>query len=190
MLTIAVVVSLLLVGAVVYRRSGIQVGFGILARNPDGGDYVAHHTRRITFALRDELRFGLVFSHRRSAEFQAQVIHYLPSKPASLAGSIDGAFAEQTPRGFRIAGPVLTYTGGGIRVLGLEPGDPIEKYELDLLINNKLAKSIKYEVLGPHAGMRRLTPPSKGNPAASSPLRRTLGDHEAYVPCGSVFTHR
>src|SRR5215831_3965657 len=53
----------------------------------------------------------------------------------------------QTARGYEIAGPILKYVQGGVRVLGLNEGDPLGRYELDLFIDGRLAKTVRYGVV-------------------------------------------
>jgi hypothetical protein len=121
----ATIVALFAVCMLIYRRSQVQVRFGILAKNASGGDYVISEVRELPFILRDKLRFGLVFTKGGPREFLAQVVHYLPERPRILEGSIQEVNGVQTPRGYEIAGPSLKYVQGGIRVLGLIEGNPL-----------------------------------------------------------------
>lgn len=141
--------GLALICLMLYRRSEVEVRFGILERSPDGGDYLAKEVLELRFALRDALRFGLVFVKRSPGEFTAQVVHYMPEKPKTLEGSIELTKCVSTRRGFQLAGPVLKYEHGGVRVLGFSDGDPIGKYELDLLVDGKRVKTIRYRVVPP-----------------------------------------
>ena len=131
----------------IYRRSEVQVQFGILAKGADGGDYVIREVRELPFVLRDKMHFGLVFTKRGAREFMAQVVHYLPERPRILQGSIQEVVGVQTARGYEIAGPILKYVQGGVRVLGLNEGDPLGRYELDLFIDGRLAKTVRYGVV-------------------------------------------
>jgi len=140
-------VALIAVCVLIYRHSEVQVQFGILAKGANGGDYVISEVRELPFILRDKMRFGLVFISRSPREFMAQVVHYLPERPRTLGGSLREVVGVQTPRGYEIAGPVLKYVEGGVRSLGLNEGDPLGRYELDLFIDGKLAKTIKYRVV-------------------------------------------
>ena len=83
---VATIVALFAVCMLIYRRSQVQVRFGILAKNASGGNYVISEVRELPLILRDKLRFGLVFTKRGPREFLAQVVHYLPERPRILEG--------------------------------------------------------------------------------------------------------
>jgi len=148
----ATTVALFAFCVLIYRRSEVQVQFGILAKAADGGDYVIREVRELPFVLRDKMRFGLVFTKRGAREFTAQVVHYLPERPRILRGSIQEVGGVQTARGYEIAGPILKYVQGGVRVLGLNEGDPLGRYELDFFIDGKLAKTVRYRVVSKVTG--------------------------------------
>ena len=108
-------VALFALCILIYHRSEVQVQFGILAKGADGGDLI-REVRELPFVLRDKMRFGLVFTKRGAREFMAQVVHYLPERPRILRGSIQEVGGVQTARGYEIAGPILKYVQGGVRV--------------------------------------------------------------------------
>ena len=74
----------------------------------------------------------------------AQVVHHLPERPRTLRGSIEEVSGVQTARGYEIAGPILKYVQGGVRVLGLNEGDRLGRYELDQLhVTYQMLESLK-----------------------------------------------
>ncbi len=118
--------------------------FGVISTAKNGGDYVSKETRIISKS--ENVRYGLVFWNKGIENFEGSIVNYLPSKPETISSVYLGK-ANMTPRGFSLQREPETHRQGAVRIIKIEAGDPLGKYEVDIIVNGKTIKTIKYQVI-------------------------------------------
>ncbi|MGP0175238.1 hypothetical protein ACSVIJ_25640 [Pseudomonas sp. NCHU5208] len=121
-----------------------HVKFGVISTAKNGGDYVSKETRVISKS--ENVRYGLIFWNKGVESFEGSIVNYLPSKPETINPVYLGK-AIMTPRGFSLQREPETHIQGAVRIIKIEPGDPLGKYEVDIIVNGKTIKTIKYQVI-------------------------------------------
>jgi hypothetical protein len=127
-------------------QNDYHIRFGIIQGDKVGSYSLAEETTIIPYKLGDTgFRFGYEIVPPKQNAYSCQYVVHLPTPP----GKITGGLTQVNP-----AKPSTTITShkkeiaGGtyIDAMWLDPGDPIGNYSIDVFVNGKIQKTIKFSV--------------------------------------------
>ncbi len=122
------------------------VRFGIIECDKAGNCALAKETSEIPFKLRDTgFRFGCEISPPDNEPYTCKYIIHVPAPPAVITGGLKEANGEKPSN---LIKSHLKHIGGGKYTdpMWFDVGDPKGNCVIDIFVNDKLLKSIKFTV--------------------------------------------
>jgi hypothetical protein len=120
------------------------VRFGILGADSSGNDYLSEETTTIPLKYKDSgFRYGWEVVAPDNSPFNVRcVVHF----SAALKVITGEAFDSTTPSNI-MSTSTQQVTGSFIQDFWFDPGDSIGDESVDIFVNDKLVKTIKYTVI-------------------------------------------
>jgi hypothetical protein len=127
-------------------QNNFHIRFGIIARDDLGNYFISKETTNIPRKFRETgFRFGYEVVPPDQNPYTCQFVVHLPSPPDAITGGI----AQVNP-----GKPSTTITSqkkeisgrSYIALMWFDPGDPVGDYSVDVFVNGKLLKTIKFNV--------------------------------------------
>ena len=124
-------------------QNDYDVHFGIIEYNTAGKHIISKETNTIPYRVRDTgFRFGYLIVPHGNYPFDCQDIVHLPSAPNKVTGQYGAIKPSQS-----LKSPLHETSGGPfMEVMWLDDGDPAGDYSVDVFVNEKLIKTIKFSV--------------------------------------------
>jgi hypothetical protein len=123
-------------------QNGYDVHFGIIGNDIAGKHIISKETNTIPYKMRDTgFRFGYQIVPHGNNSYVCEDIVRLPSTPRKITGD----YGAIKPSKYEMAG------GPFMEVMWLDPGDPAGDYSVEVFVNEKLIKTIKFSVINDQA---------------------------------------
>lgn len=127
-------------------QTNYQIRFGIIERDDSGNDVLSKETSVIPRKLRETgFRFGCEIVPPDQKVYTCQYIVHVPDAPDTLTGRKTQPNADK---------PSKVFTSPKKRVYGIftgpmwfDSGDPVGDYNIEILINDKLQKTVRFQVI-------------------------------------------
>lgn len=123
-------------------KKAYVIKFGILDRSP-AGIFVSKETNEIPYITKKQ---GQVFGFKITPPNEKKYSYYTVSTLPSAPKIIDGAVREGTKKNIFTSPLFHNKKGAQFHLIWLNEGDPRGIYRTEIYINNKLEKTIRYEV--------------------------------------------
>ena len=120
--------------------------FGYMEEYPSGAGAVTYETEIIPLKLKSTgFCFGFTIENKKGVKFTGYEIMYLPNTPSKITGDyINADIANE--------GRIIKDSPDGIgeywsNIWWFDEGDPLGEYKVEIFINDKLFKTIKFQVI-------------------------------------------
>jgi hypothetical protein len=121
-----------------------NIRLGILGTDAGGNYFLAQETTVIPLKYKDSgFRYGLIITSSDGGPFEYQCVFHFSGAPKVITGAaFDSDQASATMRT-----PKVQAQGSALEYYWFDPGDPSGNESVDILINDKLVKTINYTVV-------------------------------------------
>lgn len=124
-----------------------SIKFGIL-NGGEGQLYLVMETNEIpNIPMSQGLAYGIEVSPPNDFPYVVRMVVYLPDEPEKLTGIFSGLDPTTATEGLSF--PEYKFEGKAIVPMGLDEGDPLGIYKLQVYINDTFTKTIEFEVKTP-----------------------------------------
>jgi hypothetical protein len=124
--------------------TGYSIKFGILGTDAAGNDFLAQETTTIPLKYKDSgFRYGLVITPPNDEAYSYQCVFHFSSAPKVITGA---AFDVNEPSA-TMRTPEVQARGEQVEYYWFDPGDPSGDQSVDIFINGKMVRTIKYKVV-------------------------------------------
>ena len=127
-----------------------DIKFGLIKKDTAGKYYVSEETTTLPLRHKDDnpdFRFGYSVKSQANTSFSSYFVMHFPSMPQQYTGDLKEAAKKDTDK--TVQSPVKTAVGDFAYSLRFDRGDPVGQYKMDIYINDKLARSIDFQVVQP-----------------------------------------
>jgi hypothetical protein len=128
----------------------VTVKFGIMAKDKNGNLVVEKVTTDIPLNLDPEFKFGFEVIHHSQGDFTGHVILFLPESPNSIRFTEGENYKpfkyNHSDEGKIIESGKIQYKNYWFGDFGFSKGDPVGDWKIEIYINDKLEKTINFNV--------------------------------------------
>jgi hypothetical protein len=118
-----------------------QFRFGLLKNDGNNNYSIVRETTTIPMTFGDS-SYGFQVIPPGEGTYTVQFVSHFPYPPKTISGDV---YESSTP-GKDMRSVSAEMSGGYIQDLGFDPGDPVGDQSIDILIDGKLARTIKFTV--------------------------------------------
>jgi hypothetical protein len=120
-----------------------QVKFGIVGKDSDGNDTISEETTTIPMKFQETgFAYGLTITPPDDKPYTYHCTLHFPTAPKVMSGGFEGKTPSTT-----IVTDDRQVTGTVTEPYGFDHGDPLGPQSIDLTVNGKLVKTIKFTVV-------------------------------------------
>ena len=130
------------------ERSDYSLRSGLIELRSDGGRpelVLAKETNEVSRTEQETISIGFAIASSTPREFEVRTVHYLPGIPEHLGGQLSGKQREAATEGLR-SDPVVV-KGAQFFPYEVGPGDPFGTYRIEVYVNGKFFRELRFEVV-------------------------------------------